>query len=107
MCNRNKATDLDFSFAIETEIGKVKCKEHYLGHCVSSSTEKGVHHGSRSVANGRDLHSDKHTGDGLCERMERVYCGCVPHTVKSRREGLIFCFGQLWRRDDRADPFGR
>ncbi|KAJ6966500.1 hypothetical protein NC652_004145 [Populus alba x Populus x berolinensis] len=45
--------------------------------------------------------------------MERVYCGCVSHTVKSRGEGLIFCFEQLWkrrarcgRRDDRAEPFG-
>ncbi|KAJ6967212.1 hypothetical protein NC652_004694 [Populus alba x Populus x berolinensis] len=97
MCNRNRATDLDFSFATETEIVKVKCEEHYLGHNVSSSTEKGVH-GSRSVADGRDLHLDTHTGDGLCERMERVYCGCVSHTVKSKGEGLIFCFGQLWRR---------
>ncbi|KAJ7014756.1 hypothetical protein NC653_004147 [Populus alba x Populus x berolinensis] len=95
MCNRNRAIDLDFSFATETEIGKVKCKEHYLGHCVSSSSEKGVYHGNRSVADGRDLHSATHIGDGLCERMERVYCGCVSHTVKSRGEGLIFCFEQL------------
>ncbi|KAJ7013261.1 hypothetical protein NC653_003072 [Populus alba x Populus x berolinensis] len=50
------------------------------------------------MADGRDQHSATHTGDGLCERMEIVYYGCVSHTVKSREERLIFCFRQLWRR---------
>ncbi|KAJ6957755.1 hypothetical protein NC653_039653 [Populus alba x Populus x berolinensis] len=50
------------------------------------------------MADERDLHSDTHTGDGMCERMKRVYCGCVSYTVKSRGEGLIFGFGLLWRR---------
>ncbi|KAJ6860687.1 hypothetical protein NC651_036922 [Populus alba x Populus x berolinensis] len=36
---------------------------------MSSSTAKGVHHDSRSVADGLDLHS-ANTGDGLCERMD-------------------------------------
>ena len=36
---------------------------------MSSSTVKGVYHGSRSVAYGLDLHS-ANTGDGLCERMD-------------------------------------
>jgi hypothetical protein len=31
---------------------------------------KGVHHGSRSVADGLDLHSATNTGDTLCERMD-------------------------------------
>ncbi|KAJ6875031.1 hypothetical protein NC652_034683 [Populus alba x Populus x berolinensis] len=47
----------------------VKFEENYVGHSVSSSTEKGVRHSSRSVADGRDLHCDTHTGDDMCERM--------------------------------------
>ncbi|KAJ6958890.1 hypothetical protein NC653_037225 [Populus alba x Populus x berolinensis] len=47
----------------------VKFEENYLGHSVSSSTEKEVRHSSRSVADGRDLHRDTHSGDDMCERM--------------------------------------
>jgi len=41
----------------------VQLQDNYLGECVSSSTTKGVHRGSRSVADGLDLHSATNTGD--------------------------------------------
>ncbi|KAJ6893012.1 hypothetical protein NC652_027115 [Populus alba x Populus x berolinensis] len=69
----------------------VQCEENYLGECVSSSTAKGVHHGSRLVADGLDLHSTTNTGDWLvCVRewTKSVY-RCVYHS-EARGGGLIF-----------------
>ncbi|KAJ6959933.1 hypothetical protein NC653_038092 [Populus alba x Populus x berolinensis] len=92
--NRNRATGLEFSCATETEIDKVKCEENYLGQCMSSSTAKGVHHGSRSVEDGLDLHS-ANTGDGLCERMDEKN---VTVCVKRERSTDFLRRGDLWRR---------
>ncbi|KAJ6856284.1 hypothetical protein NC651_038011 [Populus alba x Populus x berolinensis] len=60
---------------------------------------KGVHHGSRSIVDGLDLHSATNTGDGLCERMdEKSVTGCACHAENARRSIDFLRRGQLWRR---------
>lgn len=95
---------LEFSCGTETEIDKelvlelsrrlISILSLVLGQCMSSSTTKGVHHGSRSVANGLDLHS-ANTGDGLCERMDEKN---VTVYVKRERSTGFLRRGDLWRR---------
>jgi hypothetical protein len=84
----------------------VQLQDNYLGECVSSSTVKGVHQGSRSVADGLDLHSATNTGDWVRSLWEhgRVCVG-VFDTAKLRGGGWILRWGKLWWR--RAQLLGR
>jgi len=84
----------------------VQLQDNYLGECVSSSTAKGVHQGSRSVADGLDLHSATNTGDWVRSLWEhgRVCVG-VFDTAKLRGRGWILRRGKLWWR--RAQLLGR
>jgi hypothetical protein len=61
-----------------------------FGECVSFSTAKGVHQGSRSVADGLDLHSTTNTSDWVRSlwEHERV-CVDVFDTTKLRGGGWI------------------
>jgi hypothetical protein len=68
----------------------VQWQDNYLGECVSSSTVKGVHQGSRSVADGLDLHSVTNTGDWVRSLWEHgIVCVGVFDTAKLRGGGRI------------------